>query len=120
MAALHVGTPERFLACFTPEAELEGPERPPLRGAAGLESWLRSVRKAFPLAACEPLRIVLCEDSGAVEWHARLRDAAGREHSLTGVAMLDFERDRISRVSLYYHAPGAVTWLTRDPSARPA
>ncbi len=101
--ALGAGTPERFVACLTPDAVLEDPLED-LRGSSELAAWVHVRHQAFPRVAYEPLRILLGEDTGAVEWHARLRDSAGREYALAGVAMLDFERDRISRFSLYYDA----------------
>jgi ketosteroid isomerase-like protein len=102
LTALGSGRLERFIACLTPDAVLEDPLENGARGSSELAAWMQVRHRAFPQAAYEPLRILLTEDVGAVEWHARLRDAAGREYALTGVAMLDFERDRISHLSLYY------------------
>ncbi len=110
LTALGSGRPDRFVACLTPDAVLEDPLEDGARGSSELTAWVDGRRRAFPQAAYEPLRILLNEDVGAVEWHARLRDVAGREYALTGVAMLDFEHDRISHLSLYYDVralPGA-------------
>lgn len=115
LTALGSGRPERFVACLTPDGVLDDPLEVEARGSSELAAWVQVRRRTFPQAACEPLRILLTEDIGAVEWHARLRDAAGREYALTGVAMLDFEHDRISHISLYYD----VRALARATRGRP-
>jgi ketosteroid isomerase-like protein len=94
--------PDFVQTLFTEDASVIQPAKPVYHGRAGVRDMINDLARQSTGWEAHPLRTVAEENIVAVEWSASITDFGGGKGRVDGVAVLDFERDRIKRLRLYW------------------
>lgn len=103
-ASLGNGDREAWLDCFSPEGGLEDPAgTPPRVGRARLANFYAEVTGPLTRIDLHPRSILLCGDTAAVSWQARLEAGNGRHTRCEGIDVFQFGADgRIFKITGYW------------------